>query len=57
MKPVTLWVAPSNGTMPPIVRTLNKKAVTCADLDEASYVAVAGYITRDANDIRQKIAL
>ena len=37
------------------VSILNKRAVTRRDLDEASYVAMAGYITRDTNDIRQKI--
>lgn len=38
-----------------MVSILNKRAVTRRDLDETSYVAMAGYITRDANDIRQKI--
>lgn len=42
--------------VPEVVRILNKRAVTRQDLDEASYVAMAGCITRDANDIRQRIA-
>jgi hypothetical protein len=41
---------------PEMVSILNKRAVTYRDVDEASYVAVAGYITQDPNDIRQKIA-
>ncbi len=41
---------------PEMVRVLNKRVVTRRDLDEASYVAMAGYTTGDSNDIRQKIA-
>jgi hypothetical protein len=41
---------------PEMVSILNKRSVTRQNLDEASYVALAGWITRDANDIRQKIA-
>jgi hypothetical protein len=40
---------------PEMVSILNKRAVTRADLDENSYIALAGWTTSDANDIRKKI--
>jgi hypothetical protein len=41
---------------PEMVNILNRRPVTRRDLDEASYVVVAGWTTNDSNDIRQKIA-
>jgi len=38
-----------------MVSILNRRAVSRQDLDDTSYVAMAGYITHDSNDIRQKI--
>ncbi len=43
------------GGDPEMVRWLNRRAVTKADLDEASYVALAGQATSTAADIRQRI--
>ena len=40
---------------PEMVNILNKRAVTRRDLDETSYVALAGKTTRGPDDIRQKI--
>ncbi len=40
---------------PEMVSVLNKRIVTRRDLDETSYVAVAGYVTQDSDDIRQTI--
>jgi hypothetical protein len=39
---------------PEMVSILNKRAVTGRDLDETSYVAMAGHITQDSNDIFAK---
>ncbi|MCX5646189.1 MAG: hypothetical protein NTZ17_16135 [Phycisphaerae bacterium] len=41
---------------PEMVSILNKQAVTRRDLDEISYIAVAGKTTNGPDDIRQKIA-
>jgi len=40
---------------PEMVSILNKRAVTGRDLDEASYVAVAGKTTGGPDDVREKI--
>jgi hypothetical protein len=40
---------------PEMVHILNKRTVTRQDLNEDSYIALAGWTTSDANDIRQKI--
>ncbi len=41
--------------VPEMVRILNKKTVTRADLDEKSYVAMAGWRTSGPNDIIRRI--
>ncbi len=41
---------------PEMVDILNKRPVTRRDLDETSYVVMAGYTPADSNDIRQKIS-